>query len=167
MQPSYSHYFRSFPWQSLKDFTSLQSFKFTHSSLAGLEEDIPWPASVTHIDLGYNNDLTEIPPNAFKSASGLERLQIWASGAYIVRENGLRISSSKGPSFETYQYGDCIKDVESNAFGNVAGGNLWGNMWIPWCTFPEQAFRLMLKTAFDKGQTSKLYIQLPTFPYNI
>ena len=141
----------------------MTNFKFTHSSLAHLKEDIPWPPSVTHIDIGYNNDLKEIPSNAFKSASQLEVLKIWASGKYSVEENGLRISSSKGPSFETYQYGGCVDNVSSNAFGNVAGGNLWGNLYIPWCVFPEETFRVMLKTAFDKGQQSKSQYYLVNF----
>ena len=128
-------------------------FKYSHSSLSFLEEDIPWSDSVTHIDLGYNTNIKEIPPNAFVSASNLEELKMWSMGGLLaINGNGLRTSSSKGPSFEMYQNGGCVTDIAPNAFGNVAGGALWGNLWIPWCSFPEDVFRVMLKTAFDKGQ---------------
>ena len=42
-------------------------------------------------------------------------------------------------------------EIAENAFGNVAGGQLWGSISVDWCDFPELTFRLMLKTAFDKG----------------
>ena len=41
--------------------------------------------------------------------------------------------------------------IEDDAFGNVAGGKLWGELQVALWAFPEGAFRLMLKQGYDLG----------------
>ena len=140
----------------MKGFASLKRFAYVHSGLSLLEEDIPWSASVTEIDLRNNYDITEIPPNAFRTASGLEQLDMSSMGPELaIKEDGFHITSRKGPSLRFYQTLGCVTDIAPNTFGNVAGGALWGNLWLDWCDFPEDVFRVMLKSAFDKGQECK------------
>ena len=86
-------------------------------------------------------------------AKGLVQLDMWAMGSNVsIQEDAFRISSRDGPTLRYYGAGCSASDVAPNAFGNVEGGPLWGKISIDWCDFPELTFRLMLKTAFDKGR---------------
>ena len=147
---------RIFPWSYLKSFTSLKKFTYADSGITALEEGVPWSSSVTEIFFQRNENIKEVASNAFKSASGLEVLDMWSMGPDVaIRENGFRITSQKGPILRFYADGCGVNDIAPNAFGNVAGGALWGTLLIDWCYFPEDSFRLMLKTAFDKGKECK------------
>ena len=55
---------------------------------------------------------------------------------------------------------DSETKYDSNAFGNVDGGKLWTLMNVPSVDFPEDVFRLLLKTHFDKGHQSKVQNQI-------
>lgn len=47
---------------------------------------------------------------------------------------------------------NAIQNIEDDAFGDVSGGKLWYRLHIALADFPEMAFRLMIKSAFDSGQ---------------
>jgi hypothetical protein len=45
--------------------------------------------------------------------------------------------------------------LQANAYGNVDGGQLWDEMKITTLDdYPEDVYRLLLKSHFDKGHTS-------------
>ena len=106
------------------------------------------------IDLGYNSALTLVKKNAFKSASGLNRLSMWSSSSHIVFEEQSLYTTATSPSFELYSsYGSNVSDpmFADDAFGNVGGGQLWDTLVMGGGEFREETFRLMLKAKFDKN----------------
>ena len=125
-----------------------------YSGLGSVPSNNPWPASLKTIDLGYNSGILEVSPFAFHSATGLERLSMWAMGDINFRENALAITSEHWPKFEFYTYGTYV-NIEDNAFGDVDGGELWGEIMAQLPDFPEGAFRIMLKSNLDLGQRGR------------
>jgi len=152
------HYFRMkhFPWATVASLSNLEDFIYTHSGLTMVEENIQWPQTVRNIDLGYNNNLTLVKSNAFKSASGLRSLHMWSSSSRIVFEEKSLYTIANNPNFSLY-FGDYNESqwyttmFADDAFGNVAGGELWDTITMKGFQFREETFRLMLKAAFDKN----------------
>merc|ERR1711917_113136 len=142
-----------FPWATVASLTKLEGFTYSQSGLTTVEENIPWPKSVRNIDLGYNVNLTLIKSNAFKSASGLISLSMWSSSSMIVFEEKSLYTTASNPTFSFYFYGNNISSpmFADDAFGNVAGGNLWDTITMKTSEFREETFRPMLKAAFDKN----------------
>jgi hypothetical protein len=141
--------------------SNLQSFQLTHTGLISIDSDVPWAATVSTVDLSYNLQLLEIPEFAFRRAVGLTSLLLWSMGAMTFRENAFFLTSAHMPSMDFYFYGDESDFViEENAFGNVDGGELWGRLNLQIPDFPELAFRLMLKSHFDRGSQSESTISL-------
>merc|ERR1711973_212687 len=89
--------------------------------------------------------------------------KIWSILLFMVLDitttNSLRITSSAiKKTFELATSTEVI--FETNAFGNVDGGQLWDILDISITNyrtkgFPEEAFRLLLKSHFNKGHKSK------------
>ena len=146
---------RTFPWAYLKLFNTLEEFSCTDSGLTALEEDIPWSSTVQKLFFQRNYDITTVNSNAFKTATSLKQLDMWGMGAEVaIKGDAFRITSRTG-SILQYYGSECPSEIASNAFGNVEGGPLWGSISVDWCDFPELTFRLMLKSAFDKGYQGK------------
>ena len=144
--------FRTFPWTYLESFTSLEDFTFIDGSLLAIDADIPWSPTVEAIHMQRNPLIISIGSNAFKHATHLKQLNMWDMGPEVViNENAFRISTQDKPVLRYNGEGCSASEIAENAFGNVAGGQLWGSISVDWCDFPELTFRLMLKTAFDKG----------------
>ena len=98
-------------------------------------------------------DLTNIESHAFSQAKGLMEISLHGSGDnLLIQSNGLHITSSLNKTL--YLSGDDI-ELNENAFGNVDGGQLWTYFHIGLSNFPEDVFRLMLKSHYDKGHKSK------------
>lgn len=155
---AHSEALKSFPWNDLSQFSALTIFILTHTGIETMDSDIPWPVTVQHIDLGYNSIAT-IPPHAFSAAQHLVSLTMWSfgpdNGHLTIESNGLHITSAHSPKLATYSYASQIT-LKDNAFGNVDGGHLWGEINMRTQDFPEGVFRLMLKSHFDKGHSSLL-----------
>ena len=144
--------FRSFPWIYLESFTSLKEFAYRDGSLKSIDADVPWSPTVEVIFMQRNPQITSIGSNAFKPATNLRQLNLWDMGPEVeINENAFRISTQSKPILRYNGEGCSASMIAENAFGNVVGGQLWGSISIDWCDFPELTFRLMLKTAFDKG----------------
>ena len=135
----------------------MQQFEFTHSGLTRVPSDVPWPSAVTEIDLGYNDDLVLVEADAFKAASGLRTLKMWAASSSVVFHTNALYTTSAEASLEAYFYGSDVSSpmFEDNAFGNVDGGRLWDKIVVPMAEFRESTFRLMLKAKFDKNADCK------------
>ena len=144
--------FRSSPWIYLESFTSLKEFAYRDGSLKSIDADVPWSPTVEVIFMQRNPQITSIGSNAFKPATNLRQLNLWDMGPEVeINENAFRISTQSKPILRYNGEGCSASMIAENAFGNVVGGQLWGSISIDWCDFPELTFRLMLKTAFDKG----------------
>merc|ERR1712117_60623 len=104
------------------------------------------------IDLGYNNDLTLVKKNAFKSASGLAQLSMWASSSQIVFEEQSLYTTASSPSFELYCYGSNISDpmFADDAFGNVGGGQLWDTLVMGWMSMRSCLGVMFIATQRDQ-----------------
>ena len=110
-----------------------------------------------NIDLGYNSELTLVKSNAFKSASGLRGLKMLSSSSRIVFEEKSLYTTASQPTFSLHlddrppAGNNSSPTFADDAFGNVAGGELWDTLSIGAFEFREKTFRLMLKAAFDKN----------------
>jgi hypothetical protein len=156
-------YFRQFPFEVLGEFTSMKYFALIDSGVKLLPASIPWPATVEQIVLPQNSKLRTIEPFSISEALGLKQLALTGSGDDLtIQSNGLHTKSVIMPnelylSSNNQQWGVTLK-LEQNAFGNVDGGALWTTMDMPTTDFPEGAFRLLLKTHFDKGHHGNLLV---------
>ena len=67
--------------------------------------NFPW--TVTEIDLGYNSALNSVGSNAFRQATSLTLLKMWAASSAITFEsNALYITNAPvNTTFEAYFYG--------------------------------------------------------------
>ena len=110
-----------------------------------------------NIDLGYNSELTLVKSNAFKSASGLRGLKMLSSSSRIEFEDKSLYTTASNPTFSLHlddrppAGNNSSPTFADDAFGNVAGGELWDTLSIGAFEFREKTFRLMLKAAFDKN----------------
>ncbi len=77
-----------------------------------------------------------------------------SSANLTVNTHGFYTTSPTPPNL--FLSGPNDLDLEEDAFGNIAGGKLWNSLAISTSDFPEDVFRLMLKTHFDKGHDSKI-----------
>ncbi|XP_059087124.1 uncharacterized protein LOC131883628 [Tigriopus californicus] len=141
----------SFDWSMLETLSDLHTFVLTGSGITTLTSDIPWQAAINYIDLSNNNGITEIPANAFKKATHLASLTMNDMNKDIaLRSKALQITTTQLPHlfFTTLPDGQSV--IEDDAFGDVSGGELWGFLEGQFMDFPEGAFRLLLKSHFDK-----------------
>ena len=78
---------------------------------------------------------------------------MWASSSLIVFEEKSLYTTASNPTFSFYFYGNNISSpmFADDAFGNVAGGNLWDTITMKASEFREETFRPMLKAAFDRN----------------
>eukprot|EP00095_Tigriopus_kingsejongensis_P000591 maker-scaffold95_size379157-snap-gene-0.24 protein:Tk00591 transcript:maker-scaffold95_size379157-snap-gene-0.24-mRNA-1 annotation:"hypothetical protein ASPNIDRAFT_182707" len=141
----------SFDWTSIGTMTGLITFTLTETGISALESDIPWQSRVSQIDLSKNQGIMEIPANAFKTAVNLVSLHLMDMNAKIVlRSKGLHIRSENFPQLVFNSLPGGQGEIEFDAFGDVSGGQLWGTLEGNFVDFPEGAFRLMLKSHFDR-----------------
>lgn len=117
-----------------------------------------WSSKLREINLNGNMELNLIQSHAFSMATGLTKLTInGANASIVVESNGFHTTSTHYKSLE-FQ-GDYGKALQANAYGNVDGGQLWNEMKINTLDdFPENVYRLLLKSHFDKGHTSMFYV---------
>ena len=147
----------------MKEFQTLKSLEISSTDLRIVPSNIEWPTSIENITLFSNGNLETIEPYAFSSAANLKRINLIGSGYtrkdLILKSNAFHTTSSLQKTFELVTSATVI--YESNAFGNVDGGQLWDTLDIGASAygisngFPEEAFRLLLKSHFDKGHESK------------
>jgi hypothetical protein len=140
------------------EFTSMNYFLLLDSGVKILPASIPWPATLEQIIIPENSKLRIIEPFAITEALALTTLALTGSGDNLtIQSNGLHTKSAMPNSVfissNNQQFGVTLK-LEQNAFGNVDGGALWTMLFMPTTDFPEGAFRLLLKTHFDKGHQS-------------
>ena len=116
-----------------------------------------WSSKLREVNLNGNMELNLIQSHAFSMATGLTKLTInGANAGIVVESNGFHTTSTHYKSLE-FQ-GDYGKALQANAYGNVDGGQLWNEMKINTIDdFPENVYRLLLKSHFDKGHTSMFY----------
>ena len=116
----------------------------------------PWPNTLQTMSYMGNMELRTIEPYAFSEAEGIELIDLRGSAYNLtIKSNGFHSKSNLNKTLEIQ--GDPFEiEYESNAFGNVEGGKLWNQMNVPSGSFPENVFRLLLKSHFDKGHKSKL-----------
>ena len=117
-----------------------------------LPSDTIWPDSLREIRMVGNQYLQSIEPHTFSHAYGLQLLHLSNGETMHIKSNGLHSKSRLEKELKLFQYNDVIYD--SNAFGNVDGGELWQKTSIQTEDFNQEVFRLMLKTHFDKGHQS-------------
>ena len=80
---------------------------------------------------------------------GLMELSLTGSGNnLLIESNGLHVKSKLNKTL--YLSGNFL-DLGANAFGNVDGGELWNHLYLETSDFPEEVFRLFLKSHFDKN----------------
>ena len=142
----------------IDNFGNLNVFELSGSAITTLESDIPWPETLTSLTLADNLALAEIQENAFLAATGLQRLALPGSSADLVlQENALHIKAKARPElvFSAVNGTENNQVVEARAFGIGIGGEIFGRIVGAFPDFPELAFRLMLKSHFDKGTESK------------
>ena len=78
---------------------------------------------------------------------------------FVVKSNGFHTTSISPSSILTLgHYTGGYITLEANAFGNVEGGQLWQIFDLGRSDFNEGALRLFIKAQFDKGNTSKYFI---------
>ena len=150
----------------MEKFQQLKSLEITSIGLRILPSNIPWPRSLQNITLIGNGNLEIIEPYALQNAQNLENLAFIGTGHnqnnLTFTSNSLQITSAAvKKTFELATSTEVI--FETNAFGNVDGGQLWDvldisitNYWTK--GFPEEAFRLLLKSHFNKGHKSKFKV---------
>ena len=150
----------------MEKFQQLKSLEITSIGLRILPSNIPWPRSLQNITLIGNGNLEIIEPYAFQNAQNLETLAFIGDG---YNQNNLTFTSNSLQITSAAIKKTCVVSTiaevifETNAFGNVDGGQLWDvldlaitNYWTK--GFPEEAFRLLLKSHFNKGHTSKFKV---------
>lgn len=150
----------------MEKFQQLKQLEITESDIRMIPSNIPWPASVEDISLFLPN-LETIEPFAFTRASKLKGIDLHGSGYkqenVTFKSNSFHTTSPlhKSLKISLAKIMSPSKNVffESNCFGNVDGGHLWDALEITTngfgIEFSEDAFRLILKTHFDKGHKSK------------
>ena len=70
--------------------SELKSFTLSYTSLKTLPQKIPWPKTLTNIDLSYNDKLESIEEFSIRSASGLVNLGLLGSPPSIaLKQNSL------------------------------------------------------------------------------
>lgn len=138
-----------FPFWYLEQFGQLQQFALTESAIENVPSDISWPNSLHKIDLSWNSELYTIQSHAFSRAPSLMELSLTGSGNnLLIESNGLHVKSKLNKTL--YLSGNFL-DLGANAFGNVDGGELWNHLYLETSDFPEEVFRLFLKSHFDKN----------------
>ena len=152
----------------MEKFQHLKQFEITESDIKVIPSSIAWPVSVEAISLFLPN-LEAIEPFAFSRASKLKKIDLHGSGykqeKVIFKSNAFHTTSPvhKSLQISLAKIMNPSKNVvfESNCFGNVEGGKLWDVLEITTngfgIEFTEEAFRLILKTHFDKGHKSKYF----------
>ena len=130
---------------------NLEVFEMESGGVESIPANIQWSHKIAEINFRGNRNLKLIEEYAFTSASGLTSLLLEGSS------DGLQVRSN---AFHKKQAGGVLRMgtgiFESNAFGNVDGGELWGSLhFFAGNDFPEDVFRLMIKTAFDKNHDGK------------
>lgn len=153
--------FSEFSFLYMQVFNGLDKFSMTGSALKKIPTEVIWPEKLRSIDFSYNEQLEKIESYAFSSALGLQSLLFIGSGDnLVVQSNGFHTKSklAKNLHISSDDPDEPIENLqlEPNAFGNVEGSELWSGLLIETSDFPEDVFRLMLKTHFDKGHTSKV-----------
>ena len=135
----------------MNKFSSLETFQFSQSNpLESNHGKVNWPKSLTEIFLNGSGVLT-VEPYFFSLASNLSTLSITSPVDLKVSTNGFHTTSFRTDKVISINTNSTI--YESNAFGNVDGGELWQKMDINSNGFPEDVFRIMIKAYFDKGNT--------------
>ena len=148
---------KNFPFDDIAKFTKLQEFGMVSTGIESLPSNTPWPNTLHKMELMGNFELYLIEPYAFSNAEGLQLLDLRGSGKGLhIESNGFHSKSNLEKTLEI-SYVDSDTKYDSNAFGNVDGGKLWTTMNVPSVDFPEDVFRLLLKTHFDKGHQSKVH----------
>ena len=133
---------------------NLETVSMKSNGFETIPANIKWSPKVWQIDLSDNSNLKVIEEHAFSSALGLNQLLLLGTDGVQVRSNGFHIKHGDGAAM--LMMGDKSSTFESNAFGNVDGGELWGSLhFFVGNDFPEDVFRLMIKTAFDKNHDGK------------
>ena len=151
---------KKFPFEDMAKFTKLQQFAMISTGMESFPSNIPWPNTLYKMEYMGNSELHSIEPYAFSNAEGLQLLDLRASGAGLhTKSNGFHSKSNMDKNLIISDY-DSDTKYDSNAFGNVDGGKLWTLMYVPSVDFPEDVFRLLLKTHFDKGHQSKVQNQI-------
>ena len=149
-----------FPFEDIAKFTKLKEFAMISTGMESLPPYTPWPNTLHKMEFMGNFELHSIEPYAFSNAEGLQLLDLRGSGAGLhTKSNGFHTKSNLEKTLEISDY-DSDTKYDSNAFGNVDGGKLWTTMNVPSVDFPENVFRLLLKTHFDKGHQSKVKNQI-------
>ena len=155
---SFLFQFRSFPFDDFRHFTNLETIEMHGNGFEMIPGNITWPSKLREIGMESNWELTLIQSHAFSSATGLTKLYInganWDdNGEIIVESNGFHTTST---NYKTLEFqGNYGKALRANAYGNVDGGQLWDEMKVTTIDdFPEDVYRLLLKSHFDKGHTS-------------
>lgn len=151
---------RDFSFLYMQEFRGLHQFTISGSTLKKIPTEVIWPEKLHSVDFSYNERLEVIESYAFSSALGLQNLYLIGSGDnLVVQTNGFHTKSklAKNLHISSADPSDAIENLqlEPNAFGNVEGGELWTGLFMQTSDFPEDVFRLMLKTHFDKGHTSE------------
>ena len=72
----------------------------------------------------------------------------------LIESNGLHVKSKLNKTL--YLSGNFL-DLGANAFGNVDGGELWNHLYLETSDFPEDVFRLFLKSHFDKNSMGNTF----------
>ena len=135
---------------------NLETVEMQSNVFETIPANIQWSPKISQINLAGNRNLKVIEEHAFSSALGLTQLILSGTSNLQVRSNGLHIKNGGAMLFMN----DWWSTFDSNAFGNVDGGELWGKLDITvGNNFPEDVFRLMLKTASDKQQNGKYFTE--------
>ena len=151
---------KNFPFEDMAKFTKLQEFAMISTGIESFPSNTPWPNTLYKMEFMDSSKLHTIEPFAFSNAEGLQLLDLRASGAGLhTKSNGFHSKSNMDKNLIISDY-DSDTKYDSNAFGNVDGGKLWTLMYVPSVDFPEDVFRLLLKTHFDKGHQSKVQNQI-------
>jgi len=147
---------KKFPFEDMAKFTKLQEFAMISTGMESFPSNIPWPNTLYKMEYMGNSELHSIEPYAFSNAEGLQLLDLRGSGAGLhTKSNGFHSKSNLEKTLTISDF-DSETKYDSNAFGNVDGGKLWTVMNVPSVDFPEDVFRLLLKTHFDKGHQTLL-----------
>ena len=147
---------KNFPFEDIAKFTKLQEFSMRSTGIEILPFNTPGPNTLHKMEFMGNLKLHSIEPYAFSNAEGLQLLDLRGCGAGLhTKSNGFHSKSNLEKTLEISDF-DSNTKYDSNAFGNVDGGKLWTSMNVPSVDFPENVFRLLLKTHFDKGHKSKI-----------
>ena len=151
---------KNFDFADLQNFPNLQSLEFSWTGLELLPSGTIWPDSLREIRMEGNQYLQSIESHTFSHAYGLQLLHLSDGPLIHIKSNGLHSKSRLDKELKLSRYNNVIYD--SNAFGNVDGGELWQNISIQTKDFNQEVFRLMLKTHFDKGHQSLFSINYGT-----